>query len=273
MSHRDRSGSPASIRIRVVGTCCGLALTLLTLCAVAAEQKAAPAQATYDSLKLLPDWSGWWGLEGPLSAEFGVTSPPWKPELAAAIQKISKSNDGGFRGLYCRPSEFTGYSGGFVESVEFLFTPGRVTLTNESGLIRRIYTDGRTSPVDVDPSTTGTSVGRWEGQTLVVETSGIKPTALYPQPAPSAVPVGRNVRIVERISLRDPQTLQFEITMTAPDIFTTSDQRMRIYSRVPKRIAAQISFCTDFDRAIDPDTGKQRFDLTAPADLPPPPPR
>jgi hypothetical protein len=61
----------------------------------------------------------------------------------------------------------TGYSGGLAESVEFLITPGRVTLLNESGLIRRIYTDGRSMPADLSDSSTGTSVGHWEGQTLV----------------------------------------------------------------------------------------------------------
>jgi hypothetical protein len=253
--------------------CCGLALATLAMLPANAQQKAAQAGATYDSLKSLPDWSGWWGLEGPLPAEFQSQPPPWKPALRARFEKVNNSNEGGLRDLYCRPSQFTGYSGGFVESVEFLFTPGRVTLTNESGLIRRIYTDGRPMPADVDPSNTGVSVGHWEGQTLVVETAGIKPTALYPQAIAAAVPVGRNVKVVERVSLRDPQTLQFDITMTAPDIFTAPDKRTRLYSRVPKRTAADISFCTDFDRAIDPRSGKQRFDMTPPSDLPPPPPR
>ncbi len=87
-----------------------------------------------------------------------------------------------------------------------------------------------------------------------------------------SLPIGRDVKIVERISLSDPDTLQIEMTTTAPDIFTAPDKRTRVYSRVPKRTALQISFCADFDRAVDPKTGKQRFDLTPPADLPPPPP-
>lgn len=223
----------------------------------------------------LPDWSGWWGLEGPLSDEFIVKGemPPLKPEPLARFRSARVSTEGGGRDLYCRPSAFTGYSGGFAESVEFLFTPGRVTLLNESGLVRRIYTDGRTLPKEVEPSFTGLSVGRWEGATLVVETIGLDPKSLYPAPHVVASPIGRNVKIVERIFLRDPDTLQFDITTTAPDLFTKVDQRTRQYSRVPKRTAAQISFCSDNDRAIDPKTNEQRFDMTPPADLPPPPPR
>ncbi|MEJ1963754.1 MAG: hypothetical protein WDO56_20215 [Gammaproteobacteria bacterium] len=262
--------APALARIHLLAAVGGLAF--LVTCPAGAQQKTALPGATYESLTSLPNWSGWWGLEGPLAVEYQQAPAPLKPELGARMQKLAASDEGGARGVYCRPSEFPGYSGGFVESVEFLFTPGRVTLTNESGLVRRIYTDGRPSPQDVDATTTGTSVGRWEGQTLVVETFSIDPRVLFPQPGPIALPIGRNVKVVERISLRDANTLQFDISTTAPDIFTRPDKRTRLYSRVPKRTALQVSFCTDNDRAIDGETGKQRFDMTPPADLPPPPP-
>jgi hypothetical protein len=250
-----------------------LAVAFLLATPAGAQQKPALPGMTYESLKLLPNWSGWWGLEGPLSVELRSTAPPLKPHLLAQLRAGTADQLATPRDLYCRPSRFVGYSGGFAESVEFLFTPGRVTLANESGLVRRIYTDGRPLPRDADATNTGVSVGHWEGQTLVVETIGVNPKALYPQPITGSFPVGNSVKISERISLRDADTLQFEITMTAPDIFTAPDKRTRVYSRVPKRQASDISFCADHDRAIDPETGKQRFDLTPPADLPPPPPR
>ena len=258
------------MRRRIVGrigpsrlrcACCAVAVALLSSDSANGQQES------------LPNWSGWWGLQEALTAELRRAPAPLKPELLKAMQKTFTSDAGGFRELYCRPSQFTGYSGGFVESVELLFTPGRVTLTNESGLIRRIYTDGRPLPGDVDPSNTGMSVGHWDGETLVVETVGIHPQALYPEPIAGAVPIGRNAKITERISLRDADTLQFEITTTAPEIFIAPDRRTRLYKRVAKRTAVEISFCTEFDRAIDPKTGRQRFDMTPPADLPPPPPR
>ena len=57
----------------------------------------------------------------------------------------------------------------------------------------------------------------------------------------------------------------------APAVLSQPDRRTRLYTRVPKTAANEITFCADNDRSIDPDTGKQRFDLTPPADLPPPP--
>ena len=205
----------------------------------------------------------------PLPDEWRRNPPPLKPEVVAARDA---GPDLDLR-RYCRPLQFTGSSGGFVEAVEFLFTPGRVTLTNEMGLVRRIYTDGRALPMDFVATNTGTSVGRWEGQTLVVYTAGINPQALYPGTQPDAVPIGENARISERIFLTDANTLQFEIVTTAPDILTEPDRRTRVYSRLAKTTANEVTFCADDDRSIDPTSGKQRFDMTPPPDLPPPPPR
>ena len=105
-------------------------------------------------------------------------------------------------GRFCRPEQFVGVNVRPAPSIEFLFTPGRVTLTNELGAVRRIYTDGRQLPADIEDSNMGTSIGHWEGQTLVVETTGINPEARFPDPNPGAIRIGRNAKIMERIALR-----------------------------------------------------------------------
>jgi hypothetical protein len=47
---------------------------------------------------------------------------------------------------------------------------------------------------------------------------------------------------------------------------------MRTYTRAPdKSTANEITFCVGHDRSIDPTSGKQRFDMTPPPDLAPPP--
>jgi hypothetical protein len=237
-----------------------------------AEEKGSPPGMTYGSLSDLPDFSGWWTWNKPLSQELLQNPPPMPPEAVAKFRATFLQDLDPERGRFCRPPQFVGFSGGFVDNVEFLFTPGRVTITNEGGLLRRIYTDGRTLPTDFDATNTGTSVGRWEGRTLVVETVGINPAARYPGSFPGAVPIGKNVRITERISLKDKDTLEFDVITVAPDIFTAPDRRKRSYVRVPKQTASEITFCVDFDRSIDPASGKQRFDMTPPADLAPPPP-
>lgn len=233
----------------------------------------APAQTP----TALPDWSGWWGHGVPMPDELRRNPPPFKAEIAAATRAAAALGAGSDTDpdplRYCRPQQFTGSSGGFTEAVEFLFTPGRVTITNEMGLIRRIYVDGRALPSNPDATNTGYSVGRWEGETLVVETVGIDPNAGYPGRNPAAPGIGAGARITERIFLKDSGTLQFDIVVEAPEILTQPDRRTRLYTRVPKTAANEITFCSDNDRSIDPDTGKQRFDMTPPPGLPPPPAR
>jgi hypothetical protein len=242
-----------------------------------AHGAAAQTNATAAQVAGLPDWSGWWGHGVPMPDELRRNPPPFKPEIGAAMQAAAALGSGTDTDpdplRYCRPLQFTGSSGGFTEAVEFLFTPGRVTITNEMGLIRRIYTDGRALPADPDFTNTGFSVGRWDGEALVVETVGINPDASYPGRGPGAPAIGANVRITERIFLKDPATLQFDVVTEAPDVLTQPDRRTRLYTRVPKTAANEITFCSDDDRSIEPGSGKQRFDMTPPPDLPPPPGR
>lgn len=246
-----------------------LRATSLAALAMAAHAALAQPPAKYASLDALPDWSGWWGLSSAGPDEVQRQPPPIKPEVLAAALAAGGVDADPLR--YCRPMQFTGTNGGFTEAVEFLFTPGRVTITNERGLLRRIYTDGRPIPPAAIPTSTGTSVGRWDGQTLVVETTNLNPLATYLGSA--GAPIGENVKITERMLLRDDGTLQIDVEVVAPDLLTAPDRRTRIYTRVPKTVATEITFCTEYDRSIEPGTGQQRFDLTPPADLPPPPPR
>ena len=240
-------------------------LGTLALVTASAQSASDPPGTTYASLAKLSDWSGWWGFDQAGPDELRTQPLPLKPAAREAARAAGPDAD---PLRYCRPPQFTGSNGGFTEAVEFLFTPGRVTVTNERGLLRRIYADGRAMPGSLDATNTGVSIGRWEGQTFVVETRGINPLARY-----FGVPIGKNVRITERMFLKDPGTLQIDVVTEAPDVLTQPDSRTRLYKHVAKTMANEITFCTEYDRSIEPGSGKQRFDLTPPADLPPPPPR
>lgn len=250
-------------------------IVLATIHASIVLGQSAPPTArgmTYASLAQLPDWSGWWTLNYPLNAELAREPPPMQPAILERIRAARKDDLDPDARRFCRPPQFTGFSGGFVDGVEFLLTPGRITITNESGLIRRIYTDGRALPKTVEATNGGTSVGHWEGETLVIDTIGINPDARYPDRGPGTPVLGRNARITERITRTGPATLEFDVTTVAPEVLTRPDHRKRTYALAQgKTTPREVSFCVDFDRAMDPQTGRQRFDMTPPADLPPPP--
>jgi hypothetical protein len=257
--------------VRSAAALIGMAYAVLGTTAAAQTSTNTQTYSSYASLAELPDWGGWWLPDAVLIREQLENRPPMFTQKAARARDASLAADEPVPLVYCRPREFTGQSGNFTEAMELLFTPGRVTLTTERGLLRRIYTDGRKMPEDLEYTNTGTSIGRWEGKTLIVETAGIDPRVHYPGRGTGGIPFGENVVIHERIYLVDKDTLRFDIEIVAPDIFSEPYQQSQILRRLDKTMANEISWCSESDRSLDPLTGRQRFDATPPPDLPPPP--
>jgi hypothetical protein len=123
---------------------------------------------------------------------------------------------------------------------EFLLTPGQVTIIGEEErMIRHIYTDGRPLPKDPDPTFWGTSIGHWEGDTLVVESVGFSPQTLMISTPPVtghdvvAVPHSDKMKIIERFRLLDPNTMQIKTTIIDPIALTQPYTTTRIMKRYP----------------------------------------
>jgi len=242
---------------------------------------------TYESLKDLPDFSGGWvpisGLfavpstataNGPIPSGIPGSTPlprELKPEIAArAAQDLKQLLSGAMieRG-YCEPPTFGGRlpmnAGG---SLEILFTPGRVTIATESGLVRRLYVRDTAPPGALEESRTGLSLARWEGRTLVVTTTRINRDAKLV----GRIGIGANARVVERLSLKDANTLEVESTVTAPEVLTGPLKGVNRYKRARDRLFTEFDICVQGDRSFDAASKAERFDATPPPDLPPPPP-
>jgi hypothetical protein len=124
-----------------------------------------------------PDLSGIWKTDSMRYNENllppGTEAPmlPW----AAEVYKHRVETQGYERPMtYCMPH---GTPDAFTPPMPFkmIQTPGEViVLFEEFHKYRQIHTDGRKLPEDPDPAWYGYSVGRWEGDTFVVETSGFK---------------------------------------------------------------------------------------------------
>jgi hypothetical protein len=97
--------------------------------------------------------------------------------------------------------------------------------------MRRIYTDGRPHPEDPDLTIHGHSIGRWEGDTLVVDTVGILRQSYIALSEAVGIPNNGGMRIGERISLRDTDTLAVELTITAPEVLTQAWTTTRLFVR------------------------------------------
>jgi hypothetical protein len=259
------------------------ALSSLASSPLLAATPAAPAASqpgmTYASIQHLPDFTGWWTLKSDLiTGGAAPPPPPFKPQPAALMkewsEKMRRGQDpadiDGLQRTYCGPARFSGFNGGLQDYMEFLFTPGRVTIANEMGLVRRIRLN-RALPTDPVETNTGVSVARWEGTTLVVETAGVDRDIGFNEPRNKyPVKIGRNVRITERISLKEPDVLQIVTRMVAPEVLSGPYETTTLYRKDPKHEFEEITNCVQ-NRAFDNSTGRERFDLTPPADLPPPP--
>jgi hypothetical protein len=263
------------MRLAAVPVLCG-AMVILSGCQpqVATTSQTLPG-LTYASLAQLPDWSGWWrGVDGPggmrLYSDYKHLYRPAPSQVLGAF--YSPANIAS-HGEYCRPFAFVGHNGGFFEDTEFLFTPGRLTITNESGLLRRVDLDGRPLRGGPEESNTGTSVGQWDGKSLNIQTTGLNSMALFPENAPSMATLGKNASVKEKLWLDEKQQLVIETELTAPEMLEAPLKFTVRYAREPGHIVREHNTCVTQDRQIDPKTGLQRFDMTPPADLPPPPPK
>jgi hypothetical protein len=116
-------------------------------------------------------------------------------------------------------------------ATEFHFTPGRLTIISESGpTVRRIYIDPKLRPhdeEDLGPRFTGTSIGHWEGETLVVETTGISPRSQLI----ATVSTSGEAQVTERIQLKDPTHLQIDTVVKDPGVLKAPWSYSRLYDR------------------------------------------
>ena len=113
-----------------------------------------------------------------------------------------------------------GLPGPFLVAVPFKIvqTPGLTLILQEvDNTIRQIYTDGRPLPVDPQPSWHGYSIGKWEGDTFVVDTAGFNDLSwldAFGHPHSDAL------RLEERFHRRDYGHLDIQITLDDPKTFT-----------------------------------------------------
>jgi hypothetical protein len=130
---------------------------------------------------------------------------------AGAVREISAKNRPlGERCItYGSPQLTAGYQS-FYQIVE---TPNTVLIMLEMFHDARVVKiGGQHPPADVQ-GWLGDSIGRWEGDTLVVDTTNYRPRAF--QNSSSA-----KLHIIERFTRQDANTLRYEITVNDPDTYT-----------------------------------------------------
>jgi hypothetical protein len=100
----------------------------------------------------------------------------------------------------------------------FVQTPGiLVILTEAKNPPRQIHTDGRTHPIDPQSSWVGYSIGKWEGDTLVVDTMGITDKGTLDG---MGHPISPDGHIIERLRRRDYGHMDVQVTIQDPKYYS-----------------------------------------------------
>jgi len=97
-------------------------------------------------------------------------------------------------------------------------TPGLILVRNEyENTFRQIYTDGRKPPADPEPLWLGYSVGRWDGDTLQVDTVGFNDKSWLDG---VGHPHSEALHVTERFLRRDFGHLDVQLTIDDPKVYT-----------------------------------------------------
>jgi hypothetical protein len=177
------------------------------------RRPAAPAGPTPRMPDGKRDLSGFWSaLPGnPAEAE----SPQGLPWAEAVVKKRIAYDLRDMPTGRCLPTSVTATAG----RGKFVQTPTLLVILEEfPGDTRQIFLDGRAHPKEMDPTWLGHSIGRWEGETLVVDTVSFNDKSwlgLLANPYPHT----EMMHVVERCRRPDLGHLELEMTVEDPGAF------------------------------------------------------
>jgi hypothetical protein len=261
--NRARGRTPAALLFAAT------LLSAATLCTTAARAAAPGPVPRIEGV----NFSGAW--EDPFPPEIlrpaGTPTPPpevpppplkepWAAEVRArqkaAAEATARGETAVGGGVRCIPGGFPSMMKA-VFPIEVLQSPGQVTIIQEAfGQVRRIYLNEKQIAVeDAEPLFWGHSVGRWEGNTLIVNTIGLKENVRM-----GGVPHSPNMRVDERIVVTSPDTWEDHITITDPEYLTKPWSWTYKYNRA-KGYKINEFVCEDNRIYEDPETGKAKLRL------------
>ena len=177
-----------------------------------------------------PDFSGRW--EGPFIQDMSkdlrnqkgagvIPFTDWGKEKMATQIDVS---------VHCLPT-------GYVRTtnapfpLEIIQRPGRIIFLYEiNNNFHIVFTDGREHPKDWEPTWAGHSIGKWDGDTLVIDTVGFNGKT---QLDTEGHPHSDQLHVVERISYIDPTHLNYDLTIEYPKTYTRPWKNVRTFTATP----------------------------------------
>ena len=231
-----RDTQPLGLRRCLLGWILAVAVRLAAPFPMLAQTAAVPGS--------VPNLSGIWLLAGGMNEwgtrgrRFSPDDPPLQPwaleQFKANRKDLPQGYDGGLDAMdpnaYCFPP-------GAARSMlmpypfEIVERPDQVYILFEYGSgIRRIYTDGRArqqgGPEDFLPTWMGLSIGKWDGDTLAVETDSLRPETWLDR---IGTPHGDVLRMRERFRRVSISALEVNFRFEDPKAFTRAWGGKKLY--------------------------------------------
>jgi hypothetical protein len=163
--------------------------------------------------------------------------PPLKPGGEAFYEKRNGDPRHDEPRSYCMPA---GFPSGMLSAnaVQFVQNKNYLVMVHEFQRMSRVVPlDGRPHRQGLEPMYYGDPVGHWEGDTLVIETTNFKRWGIddYYYSNPDQYRMHSDaLKTIERISWKDDKTLNYELTLDDPKIFSKSFKQMFTMAAKPE---------------------------------------
>lgn len=225
----------------------------------------------------VPDITGSWERYGFVPGQRGAgprdptipppTTPPalkppylkeWQAATQASRDAAAKGEPLATNNVHCIPEGMPAMMGAQFP-IEILQSRGQVTIIEEAFTqVRRILLDRTQQAVDdVEPGFYGHSVGHWDGDTLIVDTVGIKESVRF-QNAPHS----KDMRIRERLHLVSSDVLWDEITIEDAGVLEKPWQVTYAYRRM--KDYTLLEYVCEDNREYADDKGLQKIRIGPP---------
>jgi len=216
-----------------------------------------------------PDLNGVWGIyragrggdpklsapaPGPLVLK-PEYAKPYEARRAMEAEAARRGEQLANRSVQCLPYGMPTMMSVAIYPVEIVQTPKQITVIAEAfSEVRRIYLDRPQEKIeDVAPGYYGRSIGHWDGDSLAVDTVGIKTSVAGYR----GMPHSEQMRISEQFKLVAPDVLHDQITIEDPVVLEKPFTYTLAYKRLPNY--EMVEFVCDNNREYVDEKGVVRM--------------
>lgn len=229
-----------SVRSGAIGVIVGLA-AFVAACTPTPAPQAAPAPR--------PDFSGVWMAFAVENPDGGGNAPRYSAAGQAALEAFAAQYTAiPETGAYCVPTGMPSVMLSTVAyPVEIVQAESRLVMLAELEMqLRRVFLDGRPHPDDFLPTGVGHSIGRFDGDRLLIDTTLLGEWQIRPWPRTEQTRIEEQLHLTKRANVSaqangfvasveppiDDDVLVVELTLTDPALYDGPQRRTVYYQRM-----------------------------------------